>query len=189
MGEVLRSIFLQQAVQTALGLCLGYLTDASDFQGREDYDIAICRSGATLMMQIMKNRPIPINRPRHIPRKHIPAMIANRLDGRARPKHHTLPRAQLRHFARNHKGDDIQEQGFEPVGVDGALGVGDVEAVVLRVHEAVERAVCVAEAVGEVDPGVNDDEGEGVLGCWGEVIEGEFCEGEFEGCWGIVRDS
>ncbi|CAL8580638.1 Sphingolipid C4-hydroxylase sur2 [Xanthoria parietina] len=41
VGEVLRSILLQQAVQTALGLCLGYLTDAGDFQGRQDYDIVI----------------------------------------------------------------------------------------------------------------------------------------------------
>ncbi|KAL8921721.1 MAG: hypothetical protein Q9172_003870 [Xanthocarpia lactea] len=41
VGEVLRSILLQQAVQTALGLCLGYLTDAGDFQGRDDYDIAV----------------------------------------------------------------------------------------------------------------------------------------------------
>ncbi|KAL8909539.1 MAG: hypothetical protein Q9171_005018 [Xanthocarpia ochracea] len=40
VGEVLRSVLLQQAVQTALGLCLGYLTDAGDFQGRDDYDIA-----------------------------------------------------------------------------------------------------------------------------------------------------
>ena len=41
VGEVLRSILLQQAVQTALGLCLGYLFVAGDFHGREDYDIAI----------------------------------------------------------------------------------------------------------------------------------------------------
>lgn len=41
VGEVLRSILLQQAVQTSLGLVLGYLTDAGDFQGREDYDIAV----------------------------------------------------------------------------------------------------------------------------------------------------
>ncbi|KAL8876388.1 MAG: hypothetical protein Q9198_005407, partial [Flavoplaca austrocitrina] len=41
VGEVLRSILLQQAVQTVLGLCLGYLTAAGDFHGREDYDIAI----------------------------------------------------------------------------------------------------------------------------------------------------
>ncbi|KAL8797644.1 MAG: hypothetical protein Q9182_007147 [Xanthomendoza sp. 2 TL-2023] len=41
VAEVLRSILLQQVVQTALGLTLGYLLDAGDFQGREDYDIAV----------------------------------------------------------------------------------------------------------------------------------------------------
>ncbi|KAL9027636.1 MAG: hypothetical protein Q9180_007299 [Flavoplaca navasiana] len=41
VGEVLRSILLQQTVQTALGLCLRYLTAAGDFHGREDYDTAI----------------------------------------------------------------------------------------------------------------------------------------------------
>ena len=40
-----------------------------------------------------------------------------------------------------------------------------------------------AEAVGEVDPSVNDDEGEGVLPCRVEVIDGELCEGELKGCW------
>ena len=41
VGEVLRSILLQQAIQTSLGLTLGYLTEAGDFHGREEYDIVI----------------------------------------------------------------------------------------------------------------------------------------------------
>ncbi|KAL9007601.1 MAG: hypothetical protein Q9173_007169 [Seirophora scorigena] len=40
-AEVLRSVLLQQAVQTALGLFLGYVTEAGDFRGREEYDIAV----------------------------------------------------------------------------------------------------------------------------------------------------
>ncbi|KAL8735107.1 MAG: hypothetical protein Q9166_000983 [cf. Caloplaca sp. 2 TL-2023] len=41
VGQVLRSILLQQAVQTTLGLVLGYVTDAGDLHGREEYDIVI----------------------------------------------------------------------------------------------------------------------------------------------------
>lgn len=67
------------------------------------------------------------------------------------------------------------------MGVDGAVGVGDVEAMVLRVHEAVERFVDVAEAVGEVDPGVDDDESEGVLEAGDEDCEEGFGEVEGEG--------
>ncbi|KAL9600223.1 MAG: hypothetical protein Q9179_003289 [Wetmoreana sp. 5 TL-2023] len=40
VGEVLRSVLFQQAIQTALGLAIGYLTDAGDFRGREEYNVA-----------------------------------------------------------------------------------------------------------------------------------------------------
>lgn len=39
--EVLRSVILQQAIQTALGLLIGYLTSPGDFHGSEEYDIAL----------------------------------------------------------------------------------------------------------------------------------------------------
>ncbi len=139
-------------------------------------------------MQIVKHRPVAVHRPRGIPGEHIAAVIADGLDGGAGAEDHALPGAQPGHLAGNHKGQDVEEEGFEPVGVDGAVGVRDVEAVVLGVHEAVKGAVDVAEAVGEVDPRVDDDEGEGVLGGRVEVIEGESREGEFEGCWGVVGD-
>ena len=38
--EVLRSVLIQQAVQTALGLLIGYLTSPGDSCGSEHYDIA-----------------------------------------------------------------------------------------------------------------------------------------------------
>ncbi|KAI4123420.1 MAG: hypothetical protein LQ338_005273 [Usnochroma carphineum] len=41
VAEVLRSVLIQQAVQTALGLFLGWATDAGDLCGREEYDIAV----------------------------------------------------------------------------------------------------------------------------------------------------
>ncbi len=41
VGEVLRSIIFQQAIQTALGLWLGYLLEAGDYYGKEEYDIAV----------------------------------------------------------------------------------------------------------------------------------------------------
>ncbi|MCJ1279560.1 hypothetical protein MMC21_007384 [Puttea exsequens] len=44
VGEVLRSVLLQQAVQTALGLLIGYLTSPGDVYGREEYDLAIWAS-------------------------------------------------------------------------------------------------------------------------------------------------
>lgn len=136
----------------------------------------------------MKDGPVAVHRPRRIPGEDIAAVIADGLDGGARAEDHALPGAQPGHLAGDHKGEDVEEEGFEPVGVDGAVGVGNVEAVVLSVHEAVEGAVDVAEAVGEVDPRVDDDEGEGVLGRRVEVIEGESREGKFEGCWGVGGD-
>lgn len=42
--EVLRSVLLQQTIQTALGLSIGYLTEPGDLYGREDYDIALWAS-------------------------------------------------------------------------------------------------------------------------------------------------
>ncbi|KAL8719823.1 MAG: hypothetical protein Q9225_003226 [Loekoesia sp. 1 TL-2023] len=44
VAEVLRSVLFQQAIQTALGLFLGYITEAGDFYGREEYDIAVWAS-------------------------------------------------------------------------------------------------------------------------------------------------
>ena len=40
-GEVLRSLILQQIIQTALGLWLGYVLEAGDYYGKEEYDIAV----------------------------------------------------------------------------------------------------------------------------------------------------
>ena len=41
VGQVLRSVILQQFIQTALGLTIGYLTSPGDVYGREQYDLAI----------------------------------------------------------------------------------------------------------------------------------------------------
>lgn len=68
--------------------------------------------------------------------------------------------------------------------VDGAIGVGDVEAVVLGVDEPVEGKVGVAQTVGKVDPCVHDDEGEEVLEKGGYEASIEFCEEELGGCQG-----
>lgn len=41
VAEVLRSVLVQQSVQTAFGLFLGWALDAGDFLGRDDYDVAM----------------------------------------------------------------------------------------------------------------------------------------------------
>ena len=41
VGEVLSSVILQQTIQTALGLWLGYVLEAGDYYGKEEYDIAV----------------------------------------------------------------------------------------------------------------------------------------------------
>ncbi|KAI4201644.1 MAG: hypothetical protein LQ350_003123 [Teloschistes chrysophthalmus] len=41
VAEVLRSVLFQQAIQTSLGLYLGWAMDAGDFYGRDDYDVAV----------------------------------------------------------------------------------------------------------------------------------------------------
>lgn len=139
----------------------------------------------TLVMQIMKHGPVAVDPPKRVPRKHVPAMIANGLDRSHTPKEHALPGAQLGDFAGEDKGEDVEEQGLEPVGVDGAVSVRDVEAVVLGVDEAVEGAVYMAKAVCEIDPGVDDDEGEEVLEGRRENAGEEFGEEEFDGGEGV----
>lgn len=39
--EVLRSVIFQQAIQTGLGLLIGYMTSAGDSHGSEAYDVAV----------------------------------------------------------------------------------------------------------------------------------------------------
>ena len=41
VGEVLRSVILQQVIQTALGLSIGYLTSPGDLAADEDHDLTI----------------------------------------------------------------------------------------------------------------------------------------------------
>ncbi len=48
-------------------------------------------------------------------------------------------------------------------------------------HEAVQRAVDVAEAVREVDPRVDHEEGDEELDGGREDVDGELGEGEFQG--------
>lgn len=52
-AQVLRSVLLQQAIQTGLGLLIGYLTAPGDFRGREEYDVVLWagwvrRAGSTV---------------------------------------------------------------------------------------------------------------------------------------------
>ena len=74
------------------------------------------------------------------------------------------------------------------MGIDGAVSVGDVEAMVLGVDDTVEGAVDMAQAVGEVDPGVDDDEGEGVLEHGDSKCDDRVGESRFESpdCGGLL---
>ena len=114
-------------------------------------------------MQIMKPRPIPVNQPERIVWEHVAAVVRDGLDDGKRPEEHGLSWGEVGEELGEQEGENVEEKGFERVPVDGAVGVGDVEAVVLRVDDAVERLVDVAEAVREVDPGVDDGEGSEVL--------------------------
>lgn len=89
----------------------------------------------TLMMQVVKPGPVTINQPERIPRKDITAMIADCLDRRQRAKKHALAWGKSRDLAGEDEAEDVEEKSFEPVSVDGTVGVGDVEAVVLGVDE------------------------------------------------------
>ena len=85
------------------------------------------------MMQVMEPGAVIVNQPERIPGEDIAAVIADGLDGGESAEQHALPRRELRDFPGQHEGDDVEEDRFKPVAVDGAVGVGDVEAVVLRV--------------------------------------------------------
>ena len=93
-----------------------------------------------------------------------------------------MSRAELRQLARQHEREYVQEQRLQPVGIDGAVGVGYVEAMVLGMDDAVQGAVDVAEAVGEVDPGVDDDEGECVLEHGHSIRDDGVGQAKFESC-------
>lgn len=93
----------------------------------------------TLMMQIMENGPIVVHKPERIQRKHVSAVIANRLDGRERAEYHALAHRKLGNLACQDEAEDVEEESFEPVGVYGAVSVRDVDAVVLGVHKPCEK--------------------------------------------------
>ncbi|KAL9024627.1 MAG: hypothetical protein Q9196_006381 [Gyalolechia fulgens] len=139
-------------------------------------------------MAIVKDGPVPVDPPERIPGEDVPAMVADGLDGGQAPEEHALPGGEAGDAGGEDKGEDVEAEGLEPVGVDGAVGVGDVEAVVLGVDEAVEGAVGVAEAVGEVDPGVDDGEGEEELRGGREDAGRGSGEEEFGGGegWGVA---
>ena len=79
----------------------------------------------------MKFGTICIEEAKRIPRKHIATMIANGLDRRQRAKNHTLPNREPGESIPHYETENIEEETFEPVSVYGAIGVGNVEAVVL----------------------------------------------------------
>lgn len=132
------------------------------------------------MVQIVEAGAVGVEEAERVPGEDVTAVIADGFDGGGAGEEHALARGQAGDLTREHEGEDVEEEGLEPVGVDGAVGVRDVEAVVLRVHEPVEGAVDVAEAVREVDPRVDDDEGYEVLQGGDEDVGGEGGEGEVE---------
>lgn len=50
-------------------------------------------------MQIVKNRPVVVDQAEWIPRKHVTAMIANRLDGGEGAEEHALACGELSEFS------------------------------------------------------------------------------------------
>ena len=53
-------------------------------------------------------------------------MIADGLDRRQRAKDHTLPNRESGERIAHYEAENVEEETFEPVGVNGAIGVGDV---------------------------------------------------------------
>lgn len=85
----------------------------------------------------MEPGAITIHEAQRIPREDIAAVIADGLDRGGAAEQHALPGAEACDLAGQDEGEDIEKEGLEPVGVDGAVGVGDVDAVVLGVHKPV----------------------------------------------------
>lgn len=134
----------------------------------------------SLVVEVVEAGAVGVEEAERVPGEDVAGVVADGFDGGGAGEEHALARGQAGDLAGEHEGEDVEEEGLEPVGVDGAVGVRDVEAVVLRVHEPVEGAVDVAETVREVDPRVDDDEGYEVLQGWDEDVGGEGGEGEVE---------
>ncbi len=68
-----------------------------------------------------------------VPRQHVPAVVVDRLDGAADKVGHAEPRAEHGHLVGEPGAERVEHEALDRVVVEGAVGVGDVEAVVAGV--------------------------------------------------------
>ena len=142
-------------------------------------------------MHIMIPRVIRRQMLERIPGERIPAMIIHGLNRSASEEPHTLPHTHPGDQVREASSQSVEEEAFKGVVVEGAVGVGDVEAVVAGVEGGVEVFGGVHEAVQEVLPGVYYADCEGELeGGDEEVVdcsrELQFPLRECERCCGLA---
>ena len=85
-------------------------------------------------MEVVEDGPVVVDEAERIPGEDVAAVIADGLDGRERAKQHALAGRELGNLPREYKAEDIEEKGFEPVSVDGAVCVRHIETMMLCVH-------------------------------------------------------
>ena len=87
------------------------------------------------MVQVVETGPVVVDEAQGIPGEDVAAVIAEGFDRGEGAEEHALARRQPRYLAREDEAEDVEEYRLEPVGVYGAVRVGDVEPVVLGVDD------------------------------------------------------
>lgn len=86
------------------------------------------------MMDIMVPRIVARDMLQRIPGERVPTVVVDGFDRRADEEEHALARGHAGEFVADAGAQGVEEEAFEGVVVEGAEGVGDVEAVVAGVE-------------------------------------------------------
>lgn len=90
----------------------------------------------------------------------VPTVVVHRFERAACEEAHSLPGTHPCNLEGQTSAQSVEEEALEGMVVERAVRVGDVEAVVTRVKGCVEVAGGVHEAVQEVLPCIDDEDGE-----------------------------
>ena len=69
-----------------------------------------------------------------VPWQYIAAVIPDCFDGGQRTKRQTLSSRKLSNAVGHDEAKDVKEETFEPMSINGAKGVRDIQTVMLRVY-------------------------------------------------------
>lgn len=116
-----------------------------------------------------------------VPGKGVAAVVVNGLHGGKGEEAGALEGGHAGNFETNTGAESVEEKALKGVVVEGPVGVGDVETVMTRVESGVEPTVHVHQAMQEVLPGVENEDGDEELQSGDENVVDEAGDGQFPG--------